>query len=320
MRLRAALFAMVLMPGLALAQGQDVVGAEALFVQGRTLMQQGKYAEACPKFEASQRLDPGVGTLLNLGDCYEKNGEIAKAWARFREAAALATSAGQRDREQIARQRAAALEGKLAKLTLTAPPGTEVKLDGARFDPAVWGTAVPVDPGDHTIEASAPGKKPFSSRVTVASSAATRVEIPALEDASPGVAPTPIPAPTPTPAPVTTVNASADRSTGSTQRTLAILSLGVGVVGLGVGTALGLMSSSKWDQAKQGCTPAGCDAESRKRGEDAGTLADISTVGFVAGGVGVVAAAVLWFTAPSATQPTLTISSSGSAVGVAGRF
>lgn len=318
MRLRAALFAMVLTPGLAFAQGQDVVGAEALFMQGRTLMQQGKYAEACPKFEASQRLDPGVGTLLNLGDCYEKNGEIAKAWARFREAAALATSAGQRDREQIARQRAAALEGKLAKLTIVAPAGIEVKVDGGRIDPAMWGTAVPVDPGEHMIEASAPGKKPFSSRVTVASSASTRVEVPALEDASPS--PTPVATPTPTPTPTTNVDASADRSTGSTQRTLAIVSLGVGVVGLGVGTALGLMSSSKWDQAKQGCTPAGCDAESRKRGEDAGTLADVSTIGFVAGGIGVAAAAVLWFTAPSATQPTLTISSTGSTVGVAGRF
>ena len=31
-----------------------------------------KFADACPKFEAAMRLDPGMGIQFNLSDCYEQ--------------------------------------------------------------------------------------------------------------------------------------------------------------------------------------------------------------------------------------------------------
>src|SRR5262245_31616174 len=40
--------------------GGNRAAAEALFNQGRDLMSAGKFSEACPKFEASQQLDPGL--------------------------------------------------------------------------------------------------------------------------------------------------------------------------------------------------------------------------------------------------------------------
>src|SRR5689334_8638295 len=122
----------------------DKATAEALFSDGRRLMAQSNYREACPKFEASLKLDPGVGAMLNLADCYEKNGQTASAWAEFREASSAARAAGSKDREDLARQRAAALEPKLARLTIviTKPPA-RVTRDGAAVDNAVFGTAVP---------------------------------------------------------------------------------------------------------------------------------------------------------------------------------
>ena len=106
-----------------LAQVSDVNknAAEALFREARALMEEGKYAEACPKFRDSQRLDPGVGTLLNLARCYELNGQTASAWSRYGEAAAAARDAGQEGREQHAREQAARLEPTLSRIVLVVP-------------------------------------------------------------------------------------------------------------------------------------------------------------------------------------------------------
>jgi hypothetical protein len=111
---------------------------------------------ACPKFEASLKLDPGLGAILNLADCYEKNGQTASAWAEFREASAAARASGSKDREDLARQRAAALEPKLSRLTIVVgKQSAQVTRDGTSVDSAAFGTAMPVDPGKHVIEATA---------------------------------------------------------------------------------------------------------------------------------------------------------------------
>ena len=88
----------------------NAAAAESLFQEARRLAEAKRLGEACPKFLASHKLAPGVGTLLNLADCYEKNGQIASAWARFHEAIALAQRVNRADREKIARDRAEKLE------------------------------------------------------------------------------------------------------------------------------------------------------------------------------------------------------------------
>jgi hypothetical protein len=280
-----------------------VAAAEALFQDARKLMDAKKYPQACAKFAASQKLDPRSGTLLNLADCYEKNGQLAIAWAKFREAENLARRQGRPDRERTAKERGDLLEPKLAKLTidLAAQPGdVEVKRDGVVVEHGALGTGVPVDPGRHTIEATGRGKRPWSIAVEVRT--ASNVRVPVLESLD-----------EPPPVPIGNVpvesqsdpreKASASGPGWSTQKTLGVVAAGVGLVGVGLGTFFGLGANSKWSDAQSHCSNAECDAEGVSLASDAKSAGNMSTVFFVAGGVLLAGGAVLYFTAPSSPKP-----------------
>jgi hypothetical protein len=164
----------------------DSAAARALFSEGRQLIAAEKYAEACPKFEESLRLDPGMGTQFNLAHCWEKIGRTASAWALFLDVAAAARAAGQQQRETAAKERAAALEPKLTRLRVLVPePAPQAKIfrDDQEVGKAAWGTAMPVDPGDHVIRVTAVGKKEWTQDVKVPATSRTfSVTVPELED------------------------------------------------------------------------------------------------------------------------------------------
>lgn len=151
--------------------GAEVTLAETLYREGRQLLLDRRYEEACLKFAESHRLDPATGTLLNLGNCHEAQGKFASAWLAFGEALRAARRELREDRVKFAEERLAAVELSLSRLTLavTAPDlnGLQVKVDGVAIGPAAYGVASPIDPGTHLIEASAPGHKPWSTQVTI---------------------------------------------------------------------------------------------------------------------------------------------------------
>ena len=164
----------------------DTTLALTLFEEGKRLADTQEYANACPKFLDSYKLAPKLGTLLNLADCYEKIGKTASAWARFTEAISIAEAANQGERAAFARQHADDLAKSLATLTITAPnppPNLQITRDGTALDPSSLDVAIPVDPGTHLIEITAPKKLPLSLTVIVPKSAAQTLEIPALEAA-----------------------------------------------------------------------------------------------------------------------------------------
>lgn len=162
----------------------DRLAAEALFNEGLRLMQANDYAPACPKLAASYRLDPGLGTLLYLADCYESQGRTASAWITFREAVFLAREAGDQEREQAALEHADALRTKLSSLQLqmTKPaPGLALSLDDHALAPELINVPLPVDPGGHVIVASAPGHVSWTQSFTIAATpSVVPVTIPAL--------------------------------------------------------------------------------------------------------------------------------------------
>src|SRR5450432_729978 len=162
--LPAALFAAVLLPaGHARA---DAGLAQALFDDGKRLMQAGKLDEACPKLQKSFEVDPAGGTLLHLASCLEQEGKLASAWVRYNDALSMAKRDGRKDREDIARGKVAELEPRLARLHITVPdasrvPGLTIQRATETIPADLWGTPAPVDLGTYDIVVTAPGYKTF---------------------------------------------------------------------------------------------------------------------------------------------------------------
>jgi len=305
-----------LAPAVVHAQGAGKqAAAQALFEDAKKLMIKGNFPAACQKFSDSQNLDPAPGTQFNLADCYEKGGQTASAWATFKSAAASYRAHNRADWETKARGRATALEPKLSKLTVVIPPtsavpGLEVKSDGQTLSPSELGAPIPVDPGDHVIEASAPGKKPWKTTAKVTPTPGEqKVSVGPLEnDAKPPVAvvPAPTTAPPTTPPPATVASDTPPPNKGSGQKTAGYVALGVGGVGLVVGGVTGVMALSKNKTANDACPNDGAcaNAAAVDANSSAKSLATISTVGFIVGGVGLAAGIILLATAPSSTPKT----------------
>jgi serine/threonine-protein kinase len=315
------------------ATGAEKMAAEALFGEGKRLMDQGKFADACPKFADSQKLDPGVGTLLNLARCYQKNGQAASAWSTYKEAAAAARTAGQADREGIARREAAALEPTLPKLTVSVSPETaslpnlEVRMDGVILSRGLWGVAAPVDPGPHNIEAKAAGKRPFSQRVQAALKSSSAVTIPSLgtgsssEPAAAAVEPSgPVPAANTTMS--VSTSSSSDGAGKSPQRAIGIVIGGAGVVAMAVGGVLALSAKSAYDgvPADQ-CDATGCTETGFQTRTDARDKAGMATIVFGVGAAALVGGGILFLTAPSSSgSPSASLSVGPSGFAVRGSF
>lgn len=158
--------------------------AQALFEEGRLLMDKGAYPAACAKLAESQRLDPGAGTFLNLAICHEKEGKLATAHVELQTALAQATRDGRNDREKIATEHLNALTPRLPRLSIHVSEdvgvGLEVRVDGTVLRKPAWDVFTGTDPGEHTIEATAPGRRPFKKTIRVRESERRTETIPPL--------------------------------------------------------------------------------------------------------------------------------------------
>jgi hypothetical protein len=174
--------AMMIASGSASAQTAE---AESLFQQGKALMKEGKTAEACEKFEASDKLEPGVGIEANLGRCREKVGQTARAWAAYKKMLATAKRLNDEDGEREASARVKELEPQLVHLTIKVPlehdvDGLVIKRNDSEIDRALWDQEMPVDPDEYTISAEAPGRKTWTETVVVRKKDKV-IEVPKLE-------------------------------------------------------------------------------------------------------------------------------------------
>jgi serine/threonine-protein kinase len=311
--LKCGLAALLMMSATALpaqAQSSDQLAAESLFRDARRLLDEGKYKEACEKLAVSQSLDAAAGTALNLARCYEKTGQVASAWARYREAASIAQATGQADRAATARKGADALEASLPRLNIRAPEDAserpqKITRDGEVVAKEAWGVLIPVDPGSHEVEASAPGKKPWATTVAVALRESKDVVVPPLADdpaasALAGVTPPP---PQNPPSPTPREPDAAPSNYWSLQRTAGVAVGVVGVVGITIGIVEGLKYQSKKDDAASACDGTCSDpdkvAEAAELQNEATKAGNIGIVSGAIGGAALIGGIVLFATAGS---------------------
>jgi hypothetical protein len=175
--------------------------ADDLFRQGQDRLQIGLIREACELLASSHRLDPALGTLLNLALCHEKEGKFATAHREYIAVVMWARERGEGEREQFARQRAAALEVEIPKLRIEiagVPRNLQVKLDGRAIDDTELEGEMGVDPGQHHVEVTAAGRKAWrksdlrleprsKTLLQVVLDDETRTDAPASTSASPPV-------------------------------------------------------------------------------------------------------------------------------------
>jgi hypothetical protein len=311
----AAVALLLLAPSIARADGSQAALAQSLFDEAVKLMEQERYAEACPKLAESQRLDPAGGTLLNLGLCREKEGKLATAWTIYNEALSQAIKDGRKDRELTAKGRVEALEPMLAKIVIVVPEevarldGLEVTLDGVRIGHAAFGVQSPIDTGAHILTASAANKREWQDTVQVHQNGeVVRVAIPLLADAPVPPAP-PVERPVLTPSPL---------------RPAGVVIGGAGLASIVVGSIMGGLAIARRGDSNAECPMNRCSARGVALNEDAKTFAWVSNITF---GVGIAALATgtIFFLVgkPTAQKNATVVPLAGPATagaGLAGRF
>jgi tetratricopeptide (TPR) repeat protein len=327
-RVRAWLLtgALCLLSATAVAQARDSAAAEALFSEGRRAFDAGDYVTACDKFEESQRLDPAAGTLINLAACEERLGRIASAWQSWREA--LRTLRRDDDRYPVVERRAKEMEARVPRLEVRlaadTPPGTRVQRDDIELGAASLGVMLPVDPGKHRVQVTAPGfsAREYSVHLEPGENAGLVVEPgnpisvakmpPHAAAAKPGA---------------TAAKPRAEPARPFATRTLGFVVGGAGLGAIAAGSVMGLLALDRKHTLEENCDDVAGKLECDEQGLDAAssgeTFATLSTIAFAAGIVGLGAAAYLVLNADSGEPKTSAgarVAASGATLFFATRF
>lgn len=296
---------------------QDRWAAHQQLTQGQDLKKKGQLQEALTRFEESLRLDPKLVTMIELAETEEQLGKLLEARGHWAAARDKAGQVGAGTSKQRAEERLAALEKRLAHLTLQlaadAPAGSQVFLDDAPLEQASLGAALPLNPGDHVVVVKAAGHDDAKYAVKLAESDNQTLPVGVTPKAAPPPPPPP-PPPKVAPSPKTPVQDEAQLSTnsGSTRRTLGIVVGAVGAVGLGTGAVF-------WSVGWRDRTTLGPSSDQNMR---------IGQIGVIGGAVLLATGIVLYATAPSGDDrtgrlpvtPTLNIARDSTVLGAAGEF
>jgi hypothetical protein len=298
----------------------ETAAARSLGVDGLKLAQAGNCVEAVPKLERAEKLYHAPVVASRLGECYVSLGKLVEGTEVLRKVLRepVPTDAPPALLKALERAQKAldSAKPRIAGITLKVATVSDlsVKIDGDAVPSALLETEIPSDPGEHQIEANAPGFLRSSTRVTVAEGEKKTVTLTLTRDPN---APAPVAAAAPaSPAAESPVKQEPARSeaassrdhaapapAGSPNRTGAYVSLGIGVAALGAGGVLGFMTMQKHKDLKDSCPDNVCTSDKQADLDDAKRLGNFSNIAFGVGAAGIIVGTVLYFTAgPSASE------------------
>jgi hypothetical protein len=283
--------------------------ADEQFRKGREEQDRGNCQKALEHFRESHALKPGRGTLLNMGLCEKKLGQLAKALQHLEEL--LPQLPAGDERRQIVRDTLAEIKPKIPYLRIVlkadSPAGTVVTYDNAELEPTMIGTDIPVDPGKHVVVVEAPGLPNRKYDVVMEEGKRQTLQV------EPGT---------------TTAAASVDApkdSSSSTKRTVGFVVGGVGVASLITGAITGGLALSDHSAAEKACpTRMGCSSETIEIANRGQTLSVVNTVALAVGVVGVAVGIPLIILGGGKSKEASTVgvwvSPDGARIGLSGRF
>jgi hypothetical protein len=228
----------------ATAASDAPVTGRGLFEQGKALFEADRLDEACAKFAQSHRVEPNTAALLALATCHRDQGKYASAWEEFTEGERRACLEVDPRQQRYARIALQELSPRLSTLQVdvappvAAIPGLALSIDGTLLPALSWNSKIPLDGGLHTLEATAPGRKPWRQGFYVESEAnSVRLTAESLEVQ---------------PAPALPGSGERDlglrqpENTWSTVQWAGVAAVGVGAVGLIVGATGLAIKNPEW--------------------------------------------------------------------------
>jgi hypothetical protein len=179
--------ALVALPRAAWAQDPAAdSSAEALkrareqFGQALALQTAGDWAGALALLKDVAAIKSTPQVRFNMALCEEKLGRLVAALGDYELAAADARAEKADLVAEEVEGRLESLRQRIPKITFKRGSGAEaasVALDGTSIGDQMVGTPMPTDPGPHTVEAKAPGFKPFRKALRLAEQQSETVEL-----------------------------------------------------------------------------------------------------------------------------------------------
>jgi len=299
---------------IAAAQTEDEkrAAARGLAQSGLNAFNEGKLDDAIDRFRRAEALVHAPPHLLYIARASASLGKLVQANEAYlrivREEVASTAPKAFVDAKKSATQEQAALEPRIPKLTIVVKvgqgasgaagnaPEPVVTMDGAVVPAALVGVAHPVDPGAHTLSATARGYKANDVAIKVNESASETATLTLVPDGSAVVAAESKP-------PQESKEPSAKKSGFGVAPWVAF---GVGVVGLGAGTFFVAQNRSKRDEADNLCGGGVCPAAQRGEIESLDAKADSAAtyawISYAIGAAGIAAGAALIIVSKSSSS------------------